>query len=501
MKDEDQNEQTRQRREKLSRIRDENITAYPNDFRRNTTIVEILNQYDKLSQEELLADETLLVIAGRLMTKRVMGKASFAHLQDENQKVQLYVQKQLVGEEAYEDFKRYDLGDILGVTGTVFRTKTGELSLRISNIRLLVKSLHPLPDKYHGLVDIETKYRKRYLDLMVNAESREVFRKRSKTINALRKYLDRHNYLEIESPITLPIPGGANARPFITHHNALDMKLYLRIAQELAIKRCLVGGFEKVYELNRNFRNEGLSTQHNPEFTMLEYNEAYVDYIDYMIFTEEMLSQVARDVSGSTKLPYQGSIIDFDTPFERYSLQEVVKKYHPEISDEDIGDAARLGWILSEWNIPHIAGSSAGTLLLDLFESRIEDKLIQPTFITGYPVEASPLSRRCEDDSSIVDRFELFVAGRELANGFSELNDPDDQADRFSDQAKSKIQGDEEAMFFDHDYIQALEYGLPPNAGGGIGVDRLVMILTNMPSIRDVLLFPHMRPDIEDALI
>jgi lysyl-tRNA synthetase class 2 len=395
-------------------------------------------------------------------------------------------------------FKKLDIGDIVGVSGVLFKTRTGELTVNVRSLRLLVKSLHPLPEKYHGLTDIETRYRRRYVDLLVNQESREVFRNRAATVRALRRFLDQRGYLEIESPIMQSIPGGANARPFVTHHHALDVDLYLRVAQELAIKRCLVGGFEKVYELNRNFRNEGLSTQHNPEFTMLEYNEAYVDFVDYMNLTEEMLREVSGEVTGKTILNYQGEQIDFSKPFARFSMAEAVCEHNGSLSVGDCSDPEALADHVRSIGLEVPQGKTAGELLLALFEETVESKLISPTFITGYPAEVSPLSRRQEANPDFTDRFELFVAGRELANGFSELNDPEDQAQRFREQAKSKAQGNQEAMFYDADYVTALEYGLPPNAGGGIGVDRYVMILTDSPSIRDVLLFPHMRPEAAD---
>jgi len=494
MKNDDFNEQTAQRREKLKLIKESGVNPYPNDFRRNSCVSDLLKEYSKRSAEQLEKENISVQLAGRLVSRRIMGKASFAHIRDGSGDIQLYIQRQEVTDLVYEAFKKNDLGDILGVAGCVFRTKTGELSLRVNKLRLLVKSLHSLPDKYHGLTNIETRYRQRYLDLMVNEESREVFRKRSMTLRAFRFFLDQQGYLEIESPITLGIPGGANARPFVTHHYALDMQLYLRVAQELAIKRCLVGGFDKVYELNRNFRNEGLSTQHNPEFTMLEYNETYLDYIDYMKFTEEMLSYVVNEVTGSLEISYQGAVLRFDKPFQRMSLREAILQFNDNISESDCGNMEKLQEIVKVLGLPLDSKRSAGGLLMDIFDATVEHQLIQPTFITEYPLDVSPLSRRNDHSPDIADRFELFMAGRELANGFSELNDAADQSSRFQAQSMAKDSGDEEAMFFDSDYIRALEYGLPPNAGGGIGIDRFVMILTNQASIRDVLLFPHMRP-------
>ena len=495
MKSDDLSDQSLQRREKLKLLRDAGINPYPNDFRRDSSAGELLVRYANWSSEQLADEPVTVRVAGRLMSRRLMGKASFANIRDESGQIQLYLQRDKMPDGLYDEFKKYDLGDIVGTAGVMFRTKTGELSIRINEIRLLVKSLYPLPEKYHGLTDVETKYRQRYIDLIINEESREVFRRRSATLKALRQYLDARGYLEIESPITLAIPGGATARPFITHHHALDMQLYLRVAQELAVKRCLVGGFEKVYELNRNFRNEGLSTQHNPEFTMLEYNETYLDYVDYMNFTEEMLREVVKDVTGSLKVSYQGTTIDFSKPFRRISLRDAVVQYTDGLTESDCSDPGKLRSILSSFQVHVDRGRSVNGLLLDLLDASVEKRLIQPTFITAYPLEVSPLSRRSDENPDLADRFELFVAGRELANGFSELNDADDQSNRFLEQARAKAEGDEEAMFFDADYIRALEYGMPPNAGGGIGVDRLVMTLTDSPSIRDVLLFPHMRPE------
>ena len=489
------NEQVAQRRAKLKTLR-QSGNPFPNDFRRDSEAAVLLEKFGGQENEALEADPKEVRIAGRLMTRRVMGKAAFAHVRDESGDIQIYAQRDALPEGIYNDvFKKLDIGDIVGVSGVLFKTRTGELTVNVREFRLLVKSLHPLPEKYHGLTDIETRYRRRYVDLLVNQESREVFRKRAATITALRRFLDRRGYLEIESPIMQSIPGGANARPFVTHHHALDVDLYLRVAQELAIKRCLVGGFEKVYELNRNFRNEGLSTQHNPEFTMLEYNEAYVDFIDYMNLTEEMLREVAGEVTGTACLAYQGEQIDFSKPFNRMTMAEAVCEFNPALSLTDCADTEALSRCATTLGLEEGQGETAGELLLTLFEETVEGKLIAPTFITGYPAEVSPLSRRQDSDPDFTDRFELFAAGRELANGFSELNDPEDQAQRFRDQAQAKAKGDEEAMFYDADYVMALEYGLPPNAGGGLGVDRYVMILTDSPSIRDVLLFPHMRPE------
>ena len=491
-------EQVAQRRAKLSTLREAG-NPFPNDFRRDSEAASLLEKFGNEENDALEANPVEVRIAGRLMTRRVMGKAAFAHVRDESGDIQIYAQRDALPEGIYNSvFKKLDIGDIVGLTGVLFKTRTGELTVNVRDFRLLVKSLHPLPEKYHGLTDIETRYRRRYVDLLVNQESRDVFRKRAATITALRRFLDRRGYLEIESPIMQSIPGGANARPFVTHHHALDVDLYLRVAQELAIKRCLVGGFEKVYELNRNFRNEGLSTQHNPEFTMLEYNEAYVDFVDYMDLTEEMLREVAGEVTGKTCLNYQGEKIDFSARFNRLTMAEAVCEHNAQLSLADCADPDALARCAASAGLEDVQQLTAGELLLTLFEETVESKLTAPTFITGYPAEVSPLSRRQDDDPEFTDRFELFAAGRELANGFSELNDPEDQAQRFREQAQAKAQGNEEAMFYDADYVLALEYGLPPNAGGGLGVDRYVMILTDSPSIRDVLLFPHMRPESVD---
>tara|TARA_B100000029_G_scaffold340967_1_gene333260 strand:+ start:2465 stop:3973 length:1509 start_codon:yes stop_codon:yes gene_type:complete len=490
-------EQELLRRKKLNALRESGVNPYPNNFKRNYQISDLLKNFIHLDSDHLNEKKTKISLAGRLVSRRLMGKASFINIRDGSGEIQVYVQKQQISEESYNAFKDYDLGDIIGVNGVMFRTRTGELSLRAEEIQLLVKSLHPLPDKYHGLNDIETKYRQRYVDLIANNETRKVFRTRALILNAFRKFLVEHDYLEIESPITLPIPGGANARPFVTHHNSLDMRLYLRVAQELAIKRCLVGGFDKVFELNRNFRNEGLSTQHNPEFTMLEYNEAYLDYCDYMDFTEKMIRYVVQDVHDTLEIQYQNFELNFEKDFERITLRDAVIQFNNDITDADTADVRtlknicnRLGLRLTDTNQP-----AEGQLLIEIFDATVESKLIQPTFIIDYPIDVSPLARRSDSKSNVADRFELFIAGREIANGFSELNDSEDQAERFKKQAQSKETGDHEAMFYDEDYITALEYGMPPNAGGGIGIDRFVMLLTDQPSIRDVLLFPHLRPE------
>ncbi len=457
---------------------------------------DLLAEYGAQEAEALATHERRVKVAGRLMTRRVMGKASFAHLQDMSGRIQIFVQRDLIGEDAYAGFKRdLDLGDILGVEGVLFKTKTDELSIRCDSIRLLTKALRPLPEKFHGLTDMESRYRQRYLDLIMNSGTRETFRVRTAMIQFIREYLNGRGYLEVETPMMQVIPGGAVARPFVTHHNALDMQLFLRIAPELFLKRLVVGGLEKVYEINRNFRNEGLSTRHNPEFTMLEFYEAYADYRDLMDLTEDMLRQMALRVLGSTRIEYQGASYDFGLPFARMSVREAILRFNPELTPADVDDlerarevAGRLGMTLKPtWGL--------GKVQIELFERTVEDRLLDPTFITQYPTEVSPLARRNDENPFVTDRFEFFVGGREIANGFSELNDAEDQAERFRQQVAEKDAGDLEAMYFDTDYIRALEHGMPPTAGEGIGIDRLVMLFTDSPSIRDVLLFPHMRPE------
>jgi lysyl-tRNA synthetase class 2 len=430
-----------------------------------------------------------------MMTRRVMGKASFAHLQDMSGSIQAYVTRDAVGEARYEDFKKWDIGDIIGAEGTLFKTKTGELSIKVDDIRLLAKSLRPLPEKYHGLTDTETKYRQRYLDLIMSEVARNTFRTRTAMVRYIRRFLDERGFLEVETPMMQVIPGGAAARPFVTHHHALDMSLFLRVAPELYLKRLIVGGFEKVYEINRNFRNEGLSTRHNPEFTMLEFYQAYADYHDLMNLTEEMLRGLAQNVLGAETITYQGDQYDFSKRFRRMTLRESVLHFNPDIREADLDSVETLRNITSTLQLPVKNTYGTGKLQLEIFEKTVESRLKDPTFITSYPTEVSPLARRNDKDPSITDRFELFVGGREIANGFSELNDAEDQAERFRKQVQEKEAGDEEAMHFDEDYIRALEHGMPPTAGEGIGIDRLVMLFTDSASIRDVLLFPHMRPE------
>ena len=490
----DENEQIALRRQKLAELRQQGI-AFPNDFRRNVVAGELHAEYGEKDPAEVETRHVRVKVAGRMMTRRVMGKASFAHLQDMSGLIQVYVTRDAVGEARYEDFKKWDIGDILGAEGTLFKTKTGELSVKVDDVRLLAKSLRPLPEKYHGLTDTETKYRQRYLDLIMSEVARNTFRTRTAIVRYIRRFLDERGFLEVETPMMQVIPGGAAARPFVTHHHALDMSLFLRVAPELYLKRLIVGGFEKVYEINRNFRNEGLSTRHNPEFTMLEFYQAYADYHDLMNLTEEMLRGLAQNVLGAETITYQGNQYDFSKRFRRMTLRESVLHYNPDIHEADLDSVEALRGIASRLQLPVKNTYGIGKLQLEIFEKTVESRLKNPTFITSYPTEVSPLARCNDKDPSITDRFELFVGGREIANGFSELNDAEDQAERFRKQVQEKEAGDEEAMHFDEDYIRALEHGMPPTAGEGIGIDRLVMLLTDSASIRDVLLFPHMRPE------
>ena len=488
----DENQIIAERREKLAAIRALG-QAFPNDFERKDYAADLHAAHGATAKEVLEATPVEVQLAGRMMLKRVMGKASFGTLQDMSGRMQIYVSKEAVGEEAYAAFKHWDLGDILGVAGFLFRTKTDELTIHVTSVRLLTKALRPLPEKFHGLTDQEQKYRQRYLDLITNEDSRRNFIIRSKVIQVMREFFTSHGYLEVETPMMHPIPGGANAKPFITHHNALDMQLYLRIAPELYLKRLVVGGLEKVFEINRNFRNEGISTRHNPEFTMVEFYEAYRDYRYLMDFTERMFRDIAQKVLGTTTVPYQGHQIDLGAPFARLTALDAVRQYHPELRDAPLDDKDFVIEELKRRKIGFRPKDGLGGLQLTLFEETTEHLLIQPTFIIDYPAETSPLARRNDIDPNLTDRFELFMVGREIANGFSELNDPEDQEARFDAQVEAKEAGDEEAMFKDKDYIRALEHGLPPTAGEGIGIDRLIMLLTDSPSIRDVILFPQLR--------
>jgi len=481
-----------ERRAKLAALRAQGI-AYPNDFTRKHLAGALQTAHADHDKPALEAAAVEVTLAGRILLKRVMGKASFATVRDLSGAIQLYVSDDGTGRNAHEAFKHYDLGDIVGATGVLFRTKTDELTVRVSSIRLLTKSIRPLPEKFHGLTDQEQRYRQRYVDLMVNEDSRQTFLARSRTVQAVRSFLIERGYLEVETPMMHPIPGGANARPFRTHHNALDMELFLRIAPELYLKRLVVGGFERVFEINRNFRNEGISTRHNPEFTMLEFYSAYTNYRELMDLTEQMFIEVARAVTGSEKLSYQGREIDFGKPFSRLTILEAIAKYAPQYSADQLADRAWLERELTRLGEPPHPTDGLGGLQLSLFDATVETQLFDPTFIIDYPAEVSPLARRNDDDPSITERFELFVAGREIANGFSELNDPDMQAEVFRQQASRKDSGDAEAMHYDADYVRALEYGLPPCGGEGIGIDRLVMLLTDRNNIRDVILFPQMR--------
>jgi lysyl-tRNA synthetase class 2 len=486
------NEQIKQRQDKLSDLRKLG-NAFPNDFKRQHLAKDLFDHYHDYENEILESKPVLVSVAGRMMTRRLMGKASFVHLQDMSGRIQLYIRQDALPTAQYETFQNWDLGDILGVEGVLFKTKTGELSVKVSHLRLLTKALRPLPDKWHGLQNQEACYRQRYLDLIVNDHSRSTFIIRSKVVQAIREFLNDHGYLEVETPMMQVIPGGAAAKPFITHHNALSMDLFLRISPELYLKRLVVGGFEKVYEINRNFRNEGLSTRHNPEFTMIEFYQAYADYKDFMTFSELLFKEVVQKVLGTLIVNYQGLTLDFAKPFQRLSIKEAIVQYNQNITLQDLEDRAGLMARLEQLAVKIDVNWGLGRLQLELFDITVEHQLQNPTFITEYPTEVSPLARANDQDPTITDRAELFIAGREIANLFSELNDAEDQANRFQQQVQNKLAGDEEAMHYDADYITALEHGLPPTAGEGIGIDRLVMLLTDSPSIRDVLLFPHMR--------
>ena len=494
MTEKDENKLIAERRNKLKTLREQG-NAFPNDFRRDSLAADLLAAYGDLDNEALAEKNIRVAIAGRMMAKRVMGKASFAHAQDMSGRIQLYIQRDELAEGVYQQFKTWDLGDIIAAQGRLFKTKTGELSVHVEQLRLLTKSLRPLPEKYHGLSDTEQRYRQRYADLVMNPQVRETFRLRAAIVNAIRGFFVAKGFLEVETPMMQAIPGGATARPFETYHNTLDMPLFLRIAPELYLKRLVVGGFDRVFEINRNFRNEGVSTQHNPEFTMLEFYQAYADYRDLMDLTETLLREVTSQVLGSTIVKYGENEFDFSKPFARLSVKNAIAHFNPDIDIHDLDDIDKARTIAEKLHIPLKDTYGLGKVQIEIFEKTVEHRLHEPTFITEYPAEISPLARRNDADSFITDRFELFIAGREIANGFSELNDAEDQAERFQQQVAEKESGDDEAMHYDADYIRALEYGLPPTAGEGIGIDRLVMLLTDSASIRDVLLFPQMRPE------
>jgi lysyl-tRNA synthetase, class II len=482
-----------QRRAKLESLREAG-QAYPNDFRRDALAGELHERFKDVSAEDLAEQNVRVLVAGRMMTQRVQGKSSFAHIKDMSGQIQLFVKRDALPEGVYGAFKKWDLGDIIGAGGIMFRTQRGELSVLVEHLRLITKSLRPLPEKFHGLTDQEARYRHRYLDLIMNDDSRNVFQTRSKIIECIREFLHERHFLEVETPMMQLIPGGAAARPFVTYHNTLDMQLYLRVAPELYLKRLVVGGLEKVFEINRNFRNEGLSTRHNPEFTMLEFYEAYADYRDLMRLTEDMVQHLMDAVIGSTTIVYQGDTLNFSRPFKCMTLKQSIVDLNEGVAVEDLDRLETARVLAGRFAVPLEDRYGLGKVQTEIFEKTVESRLIQPTFITEYPAEVSPLARRNDADPFVTDRFEFFAAGREIANGFSELNDPDDQAARFRAQVESMAAGDDEAMHYDADYIRALEHGMPPTAGEGIGIDRLVMLLTDSASIRDVLLFPHMRP-------
>ena len=491
-----QNELLALRRAKLDDLRSKG-NAFPNNFKRNALAADLHSSYDSFKASELEKEKVAVSVAGRIMLQRIMGKASFITLQDLSGQIQVYIKSDNVDEETYKEFKKWDLGDVVGIKGKLFKTKTNELTVEAESIFLLTKSLRPLPEKHVGLVDTEQRYRKRYLDLLTNEESLMVFKTRSKLISEIRNIFHEEGYLEVETPMMQPVPGGAAARPFVTHHNALNMDLYLRVAPELYLKRLVIGGLERVFEINRNFRNEGLSTKHNPEFTMLEYYTAYADYKDQMDFMQTLLNTLAKRVLGKSVIETEGNKYDLSKPFERMTLIESIVKYLG-VDKGKLEDRKELEKIAKKLNVEKIKDVSNGKLQVEIFEKGVEDKLDQPTFIEGYPKDVSPLSRTQDEDSNYVERFELFIGGREIANGFSELNDPDEQSERFKQQVEQRASGDQEAMEFDEDYIEALEYGLPPCAGVGVGIDRLVMLFTGRSSIKDVLLFPQLKPKRKD---
>lgn len=495
----DDNQLIAERREKLKALRQAQAegkgVAFPNDFKPGHRAAALVAAHGETSPEVLEAAPIEVSVGGRMMLKRVMGKASFATVQDATGRIQLYVTRDAVGEDAYAEFKRWDLGDIVGAEGTVFKTKTGELSVKVTKLRLLTKSLRPLPDKFHGMADQEQKYRQRYVDLITDATARERFAARSRAVSALREFMVANDFLEVETPMLHPIPGGANAKPFVTHHNALDQEMFLRIAPELYLKRLIVGGFERVFEINRSYRNEGISVRHNPEFTMMEFYAAYWNYRDLMDFTETLIRTIADKAVGTQQLTYQGKEVDLTQPFERLTIREAILKHTDAGSNVD--DAAWLVNALRKLGLSEekdkLSQRSLASLQVMYFEETVEEKLWQPTFIMEHPTEISPLARANDDRPEVTERFELYITGREFGNGFSELNDAEDQAARLNAQVAAKDSGDDEAMYFDHDFVRALEYGMPPTGGCGIGIDRLMMLLTDSPSIRDVILFPALR--------
>ena len=498
----DENHLIAERRAKLAKLRQTGV-AFPNDFTPGNRAHDLHQQFGHEDQATLALAKHPASVAGRMMLKRVMGKASFATLQDSTGRIQIYLDMQSVGDDVYDAFKQWDIGDIIAVDGHVFKTNKGELSIHAQQIRMLAKSLRPLPDKFHGIADQELRYRQRYVDLMVTEQTRKTFESRSKAIGGIRQTMLDAGFIEVETPMLHPIPGGAAAKPFKTHHNALDMEMFLRIAPELYLKRLIVGGFERVFEINRNFRNEGLSPRHNPEFTMMEFYAAYTDYQWLMDFTETIIRNAAVHATGNSLLTYQGRSLDLSKPFARLTIVEAIMQHAPHYSLVQLADETFLRTELKRLRVdvdaPNLARAGVGALQLALFEETAESQLWDPTYIIDYPIEVSPLARASDTRPGITERFELFMTGREIANGFSELNDPEDQAARFHAQVQAKDAGDEEAMYFDSDYIRALEYGMPPTGGCGIGIDRLVMLLTDSPSIRDVILFPHLRKEDADS--
>ena len=492
--DQTENHLITERREKLAKIREEKSVAFPNNFRKDTDAKDLHIEMEGFDRDALKEKGKIVKMAGRIVAKRLFGKGGFISLRDQSGDIQIFVNTGLIGAEAFADFTTWDVGDIVAVEGEVSRSDKGELTVRANVLTLLTKSLRPLPDKFHGLTDVEARYRQRYLDLIMNQESRDTFRKRNLILRTIRTFMDERHFEEVETPMMHSIPGGANAKPFVTHHNALDMEFYLRIAPELYLKRLVVGGMERVYEINRNFRNEGVSTRHNPEFTMMEWYWSYADYKDMMDMTDAMMHEIAVKVTGGTEVPYQNYVIDFGKPAERMTVQESIMKYCAEAKDFDLDTREGVAALADHFHIKYDKVNDCwGKILMEIFDEKVEESLMQPTFITGYPLAVSPLARKNDENPLITDRFEYFIGGREVGNGYSELNDAEDQHERFMSQVEDKDAGDDEAMHYDKDFVTALEYGMPPTAGEGIGIDRLVMIFTDAPSIRDVLLFPHMR--------